>query len=89
MVDIASTQAQAKELTLVCILKHCWNDVPGLYDIPNSTSLAQQVVPSLVVPITKIFIIENHKSGDTFLHVIFRSQSRLRKTSDLTRFDTN
>jgi hypothetical protein len=52
-------------------------------------SLAQQVVPCSVIPITKIFTIENHKLDDTFLHIAFGSQSLLRITSDQTYSDTN
>jgi hypothetical protein len=77
------------QLTLDCILKHCWDGVPCLYDLPNSTTLAQQVVPHSVLPITEIFTIENHNLDGAFLHVVFWSQSRLRTTSDLTHCDTN
>jgi hypothetical protein len=52
-------------------------------------SLAQQVVPCSVIPITEIFTIENHKLDDTFLHIAFGSQSLLRTTSDQTCSDTN
>jgi hypothetical protein len=65
------------------------DNVPCLYDLPNSTSLAQQVVPCLVLPITKIFAIENHKLDNAFLDVSFGLQSLLMTTSDLTGFDTN
>jgi hypothetical protein len=51
--------------------------------------LAQQVVPYLVLPITEIFTIENHKLDGTFLHVTIKSQSLLRATSDLISSDTN
>jgi hypothetical protein len=60
-----------------------------MYDLPNSTTLAQQVVPCSVLPITEIFTIENHKLDSAFLHVAFKSQSLLRITSDLTSSDTN
>jgi hypothetical protein len=77
------------QLTLGCILKHYQDHIPHLYDLPNCTSLAQQVVSCLVLPITEIFIIENHKLDGAFLHVAFRSQSLLRTPSDLTSSDTN
>jgi hypothetical protein len=75
------------QLTIGCILKRCRDDVPYFYNLPNSTSWAQQVVPCSVLSITEIFIIENHNG--TFLHVTFESQSRLRTTSGLTFSNTN
>jgi hypothetical protein len=75
------------QLTIGCILKRCRDDVPYSYNLPNSTSWAQQVVPCSVLSITEIFIIENHNG--TFLHVTFESQSRLRTTSGLTFSNTN
>jgi hypothetical protein len=79
----------ALQLTLGCILMRCQDHIPYLYDLPNSMSLAQQVVPCLDFSITEIFTIENHKLNDTFLHVALGSQSQLWTTSDLTRSDTN
>jgi hypothetical protein len=35
--------------------------------------LAQQVIPCSVLPINKIFTIENHKLDSTFLHLAFGS----------------
>jgi hypothetical protein len=75
------------QLTIGCILKRCRDDVPYLYNLPNSMSWAQQVVPCSVLSITEFFIIENHNG--TFLHVTFESQSRLRTTSGLTFCNTN
>jgi hypothetical protein len=43
----------------------------------------------LIFPVTKIFVIEDHKLYDTFLHVTFRSQSMLKPTSDQTDSDIN
>jgi hypothetical protein len=77
------------QLSLGCILKRCQDHVPCLYDLLNSTSLAQQVVHCSVLSITEIFTIENHKLDDIFLHIAFGSQSRLRINSDLTHSDTN
>jgi hypothetical protein len=76
------TGCDTLQLTLGCILKHCRDHVPCLYDLPNGMTLAQHVVPRLVPPITKIFTIENQKLDNAFLHVAFRSQSLLRITSD-------
>jgi hypothetical protein len=60
-----------------------------MYDLPDGTSLTQKIVASLVLPITKIFTIEDHKLHGTFLHVIFGSQSLLKSTSDQTSSDIN
>jgi hypothetical protein len=43
----------------------------------------------LVLLITEILAIEDHKLNITFLHVAFRSQSLLKPTGDQTGFDTN
>jgi hypothetical protein len=72
-----------------CILKSRGDDVCFLYDLPNRTTLAQDIVASLVFPITEILTIEDNELHDTFLHVTFGSQSLLRTTSDLTGSDTN
>jgi hypothetical protein len=60
-----------------------------LYDLPNGVTLAQEIVAGLVLPITKILAIEDHKLNNTFLHVAFRSQSLLKPTGDQTSSDTN
>jgi hypothetical protein len=60
-----------------------------LDDLPNGTTLAQKIVASSVLPITKIIAIENDKLHNTFLHVTFVSQSLLKSISDQTSFDTN
>jgi hypothetical protein len=77
------------QLTLSCILKCCQHNIPYLYDLPNSTSLAQHVVSCSGLPITEIFTIEEHKLDNTFLHATLGLQSLLRTTSDLTGFYTN
>jgi hypothetical protein len=77
------------QLSSGCILKHHGNDVCFLYDLPNGTTLAQEIVASPVFPLTEILAIEDNELHGTFLHVTFQSQSRLRTTSDLTSSDTN
>jgi hypothetical protein len=52
-------------------------------------ALAHEIVVSLVFPITEILAIEDNELHDTFIHVTFESQSRLRTMSYLTRSDTN
>jgi hypothetical protein len=68
-----------------CIRDH----VCLLDDLPNGMTLAQKIVASLVLPITKILTIENDKLNSTFLHGAFGLQSLLKPTSDQTVFDTN
>jgi hypothetical protein len=78
------------QLTLGHVVEHHRDHVRLLYDLPNGTTLAQKIVVSLVLPITEILAIDDHKLYDIFLHVVFRSQSLLRTTSDLTdNSDTN
>jgi hypothetical protein len=77
------------QLTLGHIVECSRDHVHLLDDLPNSTTLAQKIVASLVFPVTKILVIENHKLYYTFLHVAFRSQSLLKPTDDQTDFDTN
>jgi hypothetical protein len=60
-----------------------------LYDLPNSMTLAQKIVASLVFLVTEILTIENHKLDGTFLHVVIGSQSLLRTINDLTGSDAN
>jgi hypothetical protein len=60
-----------------------------MYDLPNSTAQAQNIVVSLVFSVTEILAIENHRLDDTFLHVAFGSQSLLKLTTDQTGSDTN
>jgi hypothetical protein len=77
------------QLSSSCILKHRGDDVCFMYNLPNGTTLAQEIVASLVFPITEILAIEDNKLHGTFLHVTFGLQSQLRITSDLTHSDTN
>jgi hypothetical protein len=58
------------QITLSCILKHCQDNVPCLYNLLNSMYLTQHVVPYSVLPISEIFTIENHTLDETFLHVV-------------------
>jgi hypothetical protein len=60
-----------------------------LDDLPNSATLAQEIVTGLVLPITEILTIENDKLHNNFLHVAFGSQSLLKPTGDQTGSDTN
>jgi hypothetical protein len=77
------------QLTLGRVVEHHRDHIRLLYELPNSTILAQKKVASSVFPVTEILAIEHHKLHSTFLHVTFRSQSLLKTTSDQTGFDTN
>jgi hypothetical protein len=68
-----------------CIRDH----VRLLDDLPNGTALAQEIVVSLVLPITKILTVENDKLHNTFVHVAFSSQRLLKPSSDQIGSDTN
>jgi hypothetical protein len=61
------------QLTLGRVVEHRWDHVRLLYDLPDSTTLAQEIVVSSVILITKILTIEDHKRNSTFLHVAFGS----------------
>jgi hypothetical protein len=74
---------------LGCVVEHHRDHVRLLYDLPNSTTLTQKIVESLILSITKILTIEDHKLDSTFLHVNFRSQRLLEPTSDQTGSGTN
>jgi hypothetical protein len=68
----------------------CIGDHVSLLDnLPNGVALAQKIVVSSVLPITKIIAIENDKLNSTFLHVTFGSQSLLKPTGDQTDSNTN
>jgi hypothetical protein len=58
------------------------NHVRILDDLLNGVTLAQEKVASLVLLITEIIAIEDHKLKNTFLYVAFRSQSLLKPTGD-------
>jgi hypothetical protein len=60
-----------------------------LHDLPDGATLAQEIVASLLFPVTEIITIEDHKLYDTFLHVAFGSQNMLKPTSDQTDSDSN
>jgi hypothetical protein len=49
-----------------------------LYDLQNSTTLAQKIVSGLVFPITEIITIKDHKLDSIFLYIGFESQSLLK-----------
>jgi hypothetical protein len=51
--------------------------------------LRQEIVEGSVLPINKIFAIENDKLHSTFLYVAFRSQNLLKPINDQTSSDTN
>jgi hypothetical protein len=55
-----------------------------LYDLPNGTTLTQEIVASSVFLVIKILATEHHRLNSTFLHVTFRSQSLLKPTGDQT-----
>jgi hypothetical protein len=52
-------------------------------------TLTQEIVASLVLSVTEILAIEDHKLHNTFLHVAFGSQSLLKSTSDQIGSDIN
>jgi hypothetical protein len=60
-----------------------------LNDLLNDAALAQEIVAGSVLPIIEILTIENDKFPNTFLHIVFGSQSLLNPTSDQTDSDTN
>jgi hypothetical protein len=66
-----------RQLTLGRIVERRRDHVRLLYDRPNGMTLAQDIVASSVLPITEILTIEDHKLNNTFLHIIFGSQSLL------------
>jgi hypothetical protein len=70
------------QLTLDHVVECIENHVRILDDLLNGVTLAQEKVASLVLPITEIIAIEDHKLKNTFLYVAFRSQSLLKPTGD-------
>jgi hypothetical protein len=68
-----------------CIRDH----VRLLHNLSNGAALAQEIVAGSVLPVTEILAIEDYKLNNTFLHVVFRSQSLLKPTGDQTSSDTN
>jgi hypothetical protein len=68
----------------------CIGDHVRLLDyLQNGATLTEEIVASSVLPIIEILVIEDHKLGSIFLHVIFGSQSLLKPTSDQTGSDNN
>jgi L-rhamnose isomerase len=70
------------QLTMGRIVEYSQDHIRLLDDLPNNMTLAQKIVMSSVLPITKIIVIEDHKFGIIFLYVVFGSQSLLKPTSD-------
>jgi hypothetical protein len=58
-------------------------------DFPNSMTLTQEIVVSMIFLVTEILVIEDHKLDNIFLHIVFRSQSLLEPISDQTGSDIN
>jgi hypothetical protein len=75
-------------LTFGHVVKHCRDHISFLNNLPDGTTLTQEIVASSVFPVTEILATENHKLYDTFLHVTLGSQSLFRTMSDLTGSDT-
>jgi hypothetical protein len=77
------------QLTMCHVVERRRDHICLLYNLPNGMSLTQKIVASLVLSITKILTIKDHKFYGTFLYVAFGSQSLLEPTSDQTGSDTN
>jgi hypothetical protein len=77
------------QLTLRRVVECSWNHVCLLDDLPNGTTLVQEIVASSVFSVTEILAIENHYLYCTFLHGVFRSQILLKPTGEQTGSDTN
>jgi hypothetical protein len=77
------------QLTLGHVVECRMDHVRLIYDLPNSPTLAQEIVASSVLPIIKILAIKDHKLYNIFLHVAFESHSLLNLTSDQTSSDFN
>jgi hypothetical protein len=77
------------QLTLGRVVECIQDHVRLLDDLPNSTTLVQEIVASLVFPVIEIITIEDDKLDSTFLYVAFRLQSLLKPSTDQTSFDTN
>jgi inner membrane protein involved in colicin E2 resistance len=76
-------------LTLDHVVEYSRDRIRLLDDLPNDTTLAQKIVASLIFSVTEILAIENHKLDDTFLHVVFGSQSLSKSTDDQIGSDIN
>jgi L-rhamnose isomerase len=77
------------QLTLGRIVEYSRDHVSLLNDLPNSMTLTQEIVASSIFPVTKILAIKNDQLDNIFLHVVFRSQSLLKLTSDQIGSDNN
>jgi hypothetical protein len=77
------------QLTLGHVVKCSQDHVHLSNDLPNSMTLTQEIVASLIFPVTEILVIKNHQLDITFLYVAFRSQSLLKSTSDQIGSNTN
>jgi hypothetical protein len=71
------------------VVEHRQDHVRLLYDLPNITTLVRKIIVNLVLSVTEILIIKNHKFYDTFLHITFGSQNLLESITDQTGSDTN
>jgi hypothetical protein len=79
----------ALQLTLGHVVECSRDHVRLLDDLPNGTTLAQEIIASLIFPVTKILAIKNHQLDSTFFYVAFRSQSLLKPTGNQIGPDTN
>jgi hypothetical protein len=77
------------QLTLGHIVECSRDHVRLLHDLPNDTTLTQEIVTSSAFPVTEILTIKNRQLDNTFLHIAFRSQSLLKSTDDQIGSDTN
>jgi hypothetical protein len=77
------------QLTLDHVVKRHWDHVRLMYNLSNSTTLAQKIAVGSVFSVTEILTIKYHKLNITFLHVAFGSQSLLKPISDQTTSDTD
>jgi hypothetical protein len=70
------------QLTLGHVVECIGDHVDLLDDLPNGAALTQEIVAGSVLSITEILTIENDKLHNTFLHIVFGSQSLLKPISD-------
>jgi hypothetical protein len=59
------------QLTLCHVIEHRGDHVRLLYDLPDGMTLTQEIIVSLVFPVTKILANENHQLNNTFLDITF------------------
>jgi hypothetical protein len=77
------------QLTLGHVVGRRQDHVRLLYDIPNVTTLVRKIIVNLVLSVTEILTIKDHKFYDTFLHIAFGLQNLLELITDQTASDTN